>query len=115
MTAIPAGTVAALLTAISDHLTPAWDQRDTFGDHAYADAATDVKLAIAAITGHVNQANVERFTVLLAGIPPGHPGEVAPNHTDNTGHVLAAFHPGDCITCHGHVGADGVFTPAGAA
>lgn len=115
MTAIPAGTVAALLTAISDHLTPTWDQRDTFGDGAYVTAATDVKLAIAAITGHVDPAAVERFTALLAEIPPGHTGELAPNHIDAAGQVVAAFHPGDCITCHGHVGADGVFTPAGAA
>lgn len=35
------------------------------------------------------------------------------NHIDNAGHVV--FSPGDCITCHGHATADGIFHPAQAA
>ena len=53
-----------------------------------------------------------------APLPEGH----GPNHIDNAGHVLGADPgtdhagcvPGECVTCHGHVSAAGVFTPAAA-
>ena len=106
----PAETVAwgALLDAISGHLTapgPGPEQ--------------DVRLACAAIIGWgCGPDMVAKFTAELNARPGStswggaHAGEIVPNHIDNTGTVVAAFHPGDCITCHGHVGPDGTFTPA---
>lgn len=46
-----------------------------------------------------------------AALPAGH-GE---NHIGNAGQVVSACAPGECITCHGTVDAQGVFHEAGAA
>jgi hypothetical protein len=100
---VPATAVAALLGAIAGHLPilgPGPEQ--------------DVRLAAAAICGcGCDLAKVEELTHLLNGAPPPLPEGHGPNHIGNDGGVVAAFHPGDCITCHGHVDAGGVFHPAG--
>lgn len=111
--------VAGLLAAISHRLESSYAERDTFGAGAYMYAAGDVRLAIAAIGPSLDPDTTAVFTDALNAswapggitLPPGH----GDNHIDNAGHVLGACVPGDCITCHGHVSADGVFTPAQAA
>jgi hypothetical protein len=92
--------MGAFLQAVAGHLTapgPGPEQ--------------DVRLACAAVTGHgLDLAAAAEFTGHLTAppLPAGH----GPNHVGNDGRVVAAFHPGDCITCHGHVTADGIFHPA---
>jgi hypothetical protein len=112
----PGETAAwGFVAAIATHLSPPWDARDQFGDGAYATAAGDVKLAWATITGTgFDPAAVAEITALLGGEPPLPPGH-GPNHVDNAGRVVSACVPGECITCHGHVDAGGVFHPAKAA
>ena len=93
MTALPAAAVA-LLQAIHDHLTPPWDQRDQYGDGAYAIACGDVKLAIAAILSCADERNAELFAALLNG------------HTDPPP-------PGACCqSCGATTGLDPVHVPA---
>jgi hypothetical protein len=45
-------------------------------------------------------------------LPPGPEPAHGENHVGNDGQVVSAIHPGECITCHGHATADGIFHKA---